>query len=321
MSRFSRSVLALLALLAVPARAQNMMLLGVGAKAVSAGATLMLDGLPTALGAYSTRLMRTAYAGNAIQVTRSSDSTTQNIGFTGTNLNTSALTTFCTGTNCVVTIWYDQSGNANNAVVGDSSTQPAIYCSSIAGACTNTSGLQTWNSKAAVTYNGSVNQEYLKAPFSASPTNIRYLNMALKSTFSANDNYLFGIDPNGSGGLTMTISSSTPGQFSWANAAIASIDNSGGQAASSTTGNVVELQMNAGTGAYAFWLDKTAGTTGTYAGVFLPGQNTSLGGAQFSGTQMNGPIGDIVVYDTVSALSGSQRLQIEAAEKSYWGTP
>jgi len=77
----------------------------------------LLDLYPSAAAAYSVRKLRTAYTGSAIRVRRSSDNTEQNIGFTALgNLDDSALTTFCSGTNGFVTTWYDQSGNANNAV-------------------------------------------------------------------------------------------------------------------------------------------------------------------------------------------------------------
>ena len=88
---------------------------------------LLLDAYPSAAAAYSLRKLRAAYTGNAIRVRRSSDNTEQDIGFTATgNLDTSALSTFCSGTNGFVTTWYDQSGNSNNAVQTTASNQPQI---------------------------------------------------------------------------------------------------------------------------------------------------------------------------------------------------
>jgi len=91
--------------------------------------SLLLDLYPSAAAAYSVRLLRTAYTGNAIRVRRSSDNTEQDIGFSGGNLDTSALTTFCSGTNGFVTTWYDQSGNANNATQTTAANQPQIVSS------------------------------------------------------------------------------------------------------------------------------------------------------------------------------------------------
>jgi hypothetical protein len=92
------------------------------------------------------RLLRTAYTGSAIRVRRSSDNTEQDIGFSSGNLDTSSLTTFCSGTNGFVTTWYDQSGNANNATQSTAANQPQIVSS---GAIINV------NSKPCLQFDGS----------------------------------------------------------------------------------------------------------------------------------------------------------------------
>ena len=98
----------------------------------------LLDTYPNAAAAYSVRKLRTAYTGSAIRVRRSSDNTETDIGFTATgNLDTSSLTTFCSGTNGFVTTWYDQSGNANNAVQTTAANQPQIVS---AGSVINLNG-------------------------------------------------------------------------------------------------------------------------------------------------------------------------------------
>jgi hypothetical protein len=86
----------------------------------------LLDLYPNAAAAYSVRKLRTAYTGSAIRVRRSSDNTEQDIGFSGGNLDTTALTSFCSGTNGFVTTWYDQSGNARNATQTTAANQPQI---------------------------------------------------------------------------------------------------------------------------------------------------------------------------------------------------
>ena len=83
--------------------------------------------------AYSTRRLNGNYSGAAIEVERSSDNTTQDIGFDSNgDLDESALTTFCTGTTCKVRTWYDQSqtggtGSGNDAVQTTHANQPTIY--------------------------------------------------------------------------------------------------------------------------------------------------------------------------------------------------
>jgi hypothetical protein len=96
----------------------------IGSQGVS---DFLLDAYPNAAAAYSIRKLRGAYIGSAIRVRRSSDNTEQDIGFTALgNLDTTSLTSFCTGTNGFVTTWYDQSGNANNCVQTTAANQAQI---------------------------------------------------------------------------------------------------------------------------------------------------------------------------------------------------
>jgi hypothetical protein len=89
----------------------------------------LLDTYSGAAAAYSLRLLRSAYTGDAIRVRRASDNTEQNIGFVNNELDTSSLTSFCSGTNGFVTTWYDQSGNGYNATQTTAANQPQIVSS------------------------------------------------------------------------------------------------------------------------------------------------------------------------------------------------
>jgi hypothetical protein len=89
----------------------------------------LLDLYPSAAAAYSLRKLRNAYTGDAIRVRRASDNTEQNIGFVNNVLDTSSLTTFCSGTNGFVTTWYDQSGNGYFARETTAANQPQIVSS------------------------------------------------------------------------------------------------------------------------------------------------------------------------------------------------
>lgn len=92
---------------------------------------LLLDTYPGAAAAYSLRKLRTAYAGSAIRVRRSSDNTETDIGFVSDVLDTSTLLTFCgVGTGTVI-IWYDQSGNARNLTTDLSISRPRIVISGV----------------------------------------------------------------------------------------------------------------------------------------------------------------------------------------------
>lgn len=89
----------------------------------------LLDAYPGAAAAYSLRKLSSTYTGSAIRVRRSSDNTEQNIGFSGANLDTSALTTFCSGTNGFVTTWFDQSSNGRDVTQTTAANQPQIVSS------------------------------------------------------------------------------------------------------------------------------------------------------------------------------------------------
>lgn len=77
--------------------------------------------------AYSVRRLSSTYEGNCMEIRRDSDNATQNIGFSNNVLDTSAIATFCSGTNGYVRTWYDQSGNDKNVQQTTASKQPRIY--------------------------------------------------------------------------------------------------------------------------------------------------------------------------------------------------
>lgn len=96
----------------------------------NAGDPLLLDIAPGATAAFSVRQLSSTYTGSAVEVRRASDSTTQNIGFEGGNIDLGTLTSFCNGTDCFVRTWYDQSGNGNHATQTTAANQPKIWNSS-----------------------------------------------------------------------------------------------------------------------------------------------------------------------------------------------
>jgi hypothetical protein len=111
-----------------------------------------------AAAAYSVRLLDRDYTGSAVQLERTSDNSFQDIGFdVNGDLDESAITTFCTGTTCKVRTWYDQSGNANNAVQTDHTKQPTIYTG---GAIVKENG------RVAVDFDGTDDYFEMPSPFS-----------------------------------------------------------------------------------------------------------------------------------------------------------
>jgi hypothetical protein len=94
-----------------------------------AGNVLDKTGNPTAtaLVAFSVRQLSSQYTGYAIQVRRSHDNATLNIGYTSAgDLDTATMKTFVGADTCYVTTWYDQSGNGYNATQTTNYLQPYL---------------------------------------------------------------------------------------------------------------------------------------------------------------------------------------------------
>ncbi len=111
--------------------------------AAAAAASGVLDGISNVAAAYSLRKLRSAYAGSAVRVRRSSDSTEQDIGFDGGGeFDSAAFSAFVGGGSGFVKTWYDQSGNGRDATQTTAQSQPSIALSAV-------------NSKPALTFDGS----------------------------------------------------------------------------------------------------------------------------------------------------------------------
>lgn len=82
--------------------------------------------------AFSLRKLSTAYTGYAVQVLRSSDNATQDIGFTASgHLDTASLKAFVGSNNATVSIWYDQSGNGQSLAQTEVSHQPVLVSNGV----------------------------------------------------------------------------------------------------------------------------------------------------------------------------------------------
>jgi hypothetical protein len=124
----SKNLMFILLVLAIPTFAQNTL------------NNLGLTSSTPAVAAYSLRKLSNGtngggnfyYSGFAIQVRRSSDNDSLNIGFTaGGDLDTAALKTFVGAGDGFVRTWYDQSGNANNVSQTTNANQPQIVFSGV----------------------------------------------------------------------------------------------------------------------------------------------------------------------------------------------
>lgn len=119
----------------VAADSGHQIAVSVKAKTASAiapsSATAAVSGVPTltvpagALGLYSV-IKTTGWAGNCLQVRRSSDNTTLDIGFSGNVVDFAAADAFAAGSNLFVTTFYDQSGNGKDLTQAATASQPVF---------------------------------------------------------------------------------------------------------------------------------------------------------------------------------------------------
>jgi hypothetical protein len=93
-----------------------------------AAPVLMLDTYSGGQVSYSMFKRRNAYSGNCLRVRRSSDNTTQNIGFVNNYLNVADLLDFVGAGNGFIHTWYDQVGS-NNFTQTTPGNQPQIVTS------------------------------------------------------------------------------------------------------------------------------------------------------------------------------------------------
>ncbi len=141
--------------------------------------TGLLDTYSGAAAAYSLRRLSTSYTGSLIRVRRSSDNTELNIGYDSNNvLDETALTTFVGAGSGFITTWYDQSGNANNAVQTTAANQPRIV---------NSGTIDKINNKPCAVLDGTNDSFNLTSTINVSASN--YQSFVGKRTASGNRLY------------------------------------------------------------------------------------------------------------------------------------
>lgn len=175
------------------------------ASLVPPASPLLLDTYPNAAVAYSLRKLRTTYTGNAIRVRRSVDNAEQDIGFSGNDLDTASLLTFCGAGNGFITTWYDQSTNANNSTQATAANQAQIVSSGAMITDVTTGKITTtWT-----------NDRYTLA--SGISTNTQYLSVSMWRIIGTGDSMIHlgnssvGVTPLylfGTGGFVYTVRSS-----------------------------------------------------------------------------------------------------------------
>jgi parallel beta-helix repeat protein len=105
-----------------------------GGRAYSSTLAGPLGGNAGDIAMYSLRKIKTGYAGKAVNIRRSSDNTTQDIGFTaGGDFDVAAFSAFVGAGSGFVATWYDQSGFAKDATQATTTAQPQLLLSQING--------------------------------------------------------------------------------------------------------------------------------------------------------------------------------------------
>ena len=250
---------------------------------------LLLDTYPNAAVAYSLRQLRTAYTGAAIRVRRSSDNAEQDFGFSGNDLDTASLLTFCGAGNGFITTWYDQSGNALNLVRGVATQQPKIVSSGV---------VEVKNLKSTITFDGTDDLLSYLSPISAINSGNQFaiysvyhnnttgtLKTFWTSSTSGSNNQIRGFgDTRTSSPLNFFISNSASTSFSSTLSTVRNNTDQRLQVSVMDSGNVMRGFDNGATGG-------TATYTLTYANAIFQIGNGANGA-------LSGGVQEFIIFDT-----------------------
>lgn len=253
--------------------------------------------------AYGVRQLAAAYAGNAVQIRRASDNTTQNIGFVSHNFDAASFTTFCSATTCFVATWYDQSGNAANVSQATAANQPQLL-------------LNQQNSQPALTFNGSA--QMLAGNLSST---ISAMSLSTVAEYTdANAIYtLFEVVPSG-GGLfsgesffSQTTTGFVARRFNFNDAILTAISGPTNgtffQAFGNYNGTLSQINMN-GVGG----VDSTA--TQAQPNLLSMAIGESQDEVHFP---LLGSISEFLIFSPV--LSSGNQTSVRSNQKTYWNTP
>ena len=260
-----------------------------------------VDIVAGATAAYGLRKVRTAYAGPAIRVRRSSDNAEQDIGFVrnGLELDTSALLTFVGAGNGFVTTWYDQSGSGLNATQATAGSQPMIVSAGT---------LETINNRPAIHFAAQTLATISSATWPSGAAN-RTLNAVYKFSNLANTyQSLVHWGTNSSGTASRLYKSGSElGFFGNVHSVY------GAYGLDTTTVHTLTATHNAGT--VNVFSDGTLSNTG--AVTLNTTANTPLQLGRYDGTHTYfGHLAEVLIYS--SALSDANRATIERNQLEYF---
>jgi hypothetical protein len=254
--------------------------------------------------AFAPALLDINYTGDCIRVRRASDNTEQDIGFDNNGeLDTTALTTFCTGTDCFIKTWYDQSGNGNDGTQSTTASQPKIYDSS--------TGVLLDNAVTALTFDGT--DDHLTFPLTHANNTFYTVFMVRKSS----DGTAVSLSSATSATLWADISETSnsnviSNNFATDGAAFGIFYKNGVQAfSSSTTRTQYKAAMYDGNQILLTILGNGTQTSTTSTSMFL-------GRYQASGYSYAGTVQCLLVYQSATANKSTDRAAIESALNDYF---
>lgn len=268
--------------------------------------SLLLDSLSVgAVAAYSTRKLRTAYAGPSLQVIRDSDSTTLDIGFVGGQLDTTSLLAFCstTGVHAYINIWYDQSGNGNNALPG---TGPAIAAGGAMYA--------NLNGHAALPFGETSPSDILTTTLSLSEPLTYVLASQLRAAPASGSSATLISGGDGSTReLEIGVYNGPP--YNWY-----LYDGTNFPLSGTPDLNAHEVLAIFNGASSSLNIDNASVWSGTLAtGVTAPALYIGAFWLGYAGSPSNTNIGEVIVFN--SALSGGDQTLIHTNYQTQWGTP
>lgn len=274
----------------------------------------------SALRGYGTRLLKSDYSGPLIQVRRTSDNTTQDIGIAGVDLDVDALATFVGSNSAYVSKIYDQSGGAKHLTQAAVGKQPRIV---------NAGVIDTLGGKPTMVFDG-VDDYFTDANgglYSAGAATALVVHSAV---YAASAQAIWGEGASGSANQRYIPGYMAANGGSAIAASDLCKDDAGTDFASGSSGlnvtlNTVHQQSTVDTGtAITTWVDGTAGNVRTYSrsGLTVTLNMFGLGAQAYQSASRyfwGGKISEIVLFP--AALTTGQRQAGESNQKGQYGTP
>lgn len=279
-----------------------MILASLGIIAIKKGLSYIapLDVYPNATGAYGLRKLKSNYTGFAFIVRRSSDNSSQNIGFNSDgSLDTTSLLSFVGSGNGYVTTWYNQDGNVNHYLYNTTaSQQPQIVENGVV--------LVDTNGKPQLRF---TNQILLSVPgfsWNISASALFYLGNS--STSTANTSGFISIQSSPTDNPEIRLAAANAVNSYW---------NGSYQISGNYSMNTRKVYSSLITGnkTHTVYGNGTQLVTGSKSGTFNNLSEFSIGGYNSISGYQNGYISELIIYTTDQS---SNRTGIESNINNYY---